>query len=633
LAKAPRTKPDGSFSVTVQPPSWTGDWRWHINARLPGYAHARSEPVAPGETPSVTLSRGTTLQGRVVDHAGRPAPNLHVTACWPSYDRRGVYPGVVSYDLTDTAGAFALRQVAPGSYCLWATAETVAPTVKTGVSVPASGAEGVVVQLPAPATLHGRLVYLGSGKPVHGVSVCVTQQDTSVARWAHPDADGRFVIRGLRPGEHTVVLDRPLEYPVMDGDDVVAAKLSEITVGGDRILDGEDLAVGQVSLAAAAGQVIDKTFHIAEGGTVKGVVVTPDGKPAPGAKVYLGWFARDMRARVLPLDHGHSHPLRAHRRILMRATPKGRFCLLGARPGACFVGAESADGRAGHSGYFGLPNLGVHEVKVVLSDRGTLTPPRAPEWVWAKYPPGPRTVLAPAEIRGRVVYLGTRDPVEGVEVALAWVGASDRAGRAVSDAQGRFVLANLPPGKHILRLRKDQPLVVRNGSARWTKEGGWEALSGEVVSDGVRLADAEVEVRLEEGQVLERSFGICEGGIVEGRVLGIDGRPVEGVSVSLWWARKANMPDYTPAEYLAKHPVSFTSRDSAKTDPEGRFRLERVFPGKYWLQARSPERWHALSGLFEVQDRATVSLDVTLTDSMTPLWPVVPQSMKDELWR
>jgi beta-lactamase regulating signal transducer with metallopeptidase domain/protocatechuate 3,4-dioxygenase beta subunit len=390
LAKAPHTGGDGSFSVSVLRPNWEGHWRWYVCARLPGYARVRSEPVHLGEPATLTLSRGVTVKGRVVDHGGRPAPNVHVTAYWPSYDRGGTYPGAVAHDVTNAAGAFTLRQVAPGSYCLWATGETVAPALATDVRVSEGGAENLVMPLPAPAELHGRLVYLGSGKPVRLVSPCVWQESAGVSRWAFPDADGRFVVRGLRPGEHAVLFDKASPYPVKDGDEVVAAEFPEVVIRADRALDGDEFTLRQVTLLVTEGQVIDRTFQLAEGGTVKGIVVTPDGKPVPNATVYIGWFGRDVNARVSPPEHGSVHPLRTHNRKMMVTTSKGRFCILKAPPGACFVGAKTTDGRAGHTAFFDLPNLGTREVRITLSDSGTMQPHLVPEWVWAKYPPDPR---------------------------------------------------------------------------------------------------------------------------------------------------------------------------------------------------------------------------------------------------
>jgi protocatechuate 3,4-dioxygenase beta subunit len=159
-------------------------------------------------------------------------------------------------------------------------------------------------------------------------------------------------------------------------------------------------------------------------------------------------------------------------------------------------------------------------------------------------PPGPvRIVLEPgARIAGRVV---TED---GKPIAGAGVYASHgegglgrgrgRMGAGRTDEMGRFELGGLEPGRLVLRAVAPGYLAA---------EARVEAVAGEEAP----------EVRI----VLRR------GAVVTGRVLGPDGAPVPGADVRVL--------------QTSREDVLFAmARESARTDAEGRYRLEGVEEGR-----------------------------------------------------
>ena len=206
-----------------------------------------------------------------------------------------------------------------------------------------------------------------------------------------------------------------------------------------------------------------------------GVVLDPDGRPVPGASV-TAW--RDE-------SRGYSIPDAAlARRLDPRHTStdeRGEFLLE-------------------------LPPGEPHEMEV--RDHGALF---APARYGDRYA-GERVVVtlsAGAEVHGRVLRAADGSPVPDAELRFLsrWneiLGAE--FARATSDAQGRFLVGGLPPGK------------------LWI-----EALPP-------RAAQAHVEVELRAGERLERDLRVEDGDVVHGVVLDAwTDLPIAGASVSASW--------------------------------------------------------------------------------------------------
>jgi hypothetical protein len=221
-----------------------------------------------------------------------------------------------------------------------------------------------------------------------------------------------------------------------------------------------------------AGQVSERTLRVTRGASLAGYVVDSDGRAVPGAEV-IAW-CREFFDPSKPPDR------------VTQSAADGSFAL--AHLGRKFQVSASAPG--------------------MTSVRG----------IQGELPPGEqvgdaRLVLAPAiELRGRVLGLGDA-PVEHADVSLSTGMHADNGevsvhggvhalqpvvGRALSNASGKFVLGPIP--------RRVWP-------ARVSAKGylGWQ---GSLDPD-----------------LLEHVIRLDPGAELAGRVLGFDGRPVEGAKV------------------------------------------------------------------------------------------------------
>jgi beta-lactamase regulating signal transducer with metallopeptidase domain len=415
--------------------------------------------------------------------------------------------------------------------------------------------------------------------------------------WAENSNDGPQGPSSSPPGVQPWVVevdDEPEAAPRTDADGRFSIPIAEGAVQpGEAFFVHVHLA-GYAPLRSARTKVnADVRLVLPPGHLLEGQVLHSGGRPASGVQVLSYWPT-------------------------FRGTPR--------KTGIAAATVTGTDGK------YKLGPLGAGEYD--LRVKGEEIPPVAK--VGLTVPVAVETdatfhLPASAEIRGRVVYLGTQNPVSGVRVILN-LPQADLTRRATSDDQGRFVLRGLPAGEHLVLLRKSEPLTGRHVGMVMDREGNIAVVSGEVTG-GDQLASGEVTVKLAEGEVLERSFAVCDGGIIEGRVLGADGQPVPRAHVSLVRVIKSNLPDYTPASFLATHPVSFSSQIVAETDADGRFRVNHIWPRSYYVEARSPDRHYGVSAFFPVQDRQTASVEVTITDATSPPSPDVPQSLREEAWR
>lgn len=138
-------------------------------------------------------------------------------------------------------------------------------------------------------------------------------------------------------------------------------------------------------------------------------------------------------------------------------------------------------------------------------------------------------------IAGRLVDAATASPVAEAEVALPDAGPAGRT--AETRADGRFVIANLAPGRYRLSAAKDG----------FGPRGAVVALAGDPCA-------ALIEIRLPRLAV------------VTGRVFDQDGAPVSRARVA------ALRPGLAP---LA----------SATSDDQGEYRMFGIPPGRYWIRA------------------------------------------------
>jgi hypothetical protein len=185
-------------------------------------------------------------------------------------------------------------------------------------------------------------------------------------------------------------------------------------------------------------------------------------------------------------------------------------------------------------------------------------------------------------LEGRVVARGTGAPVAGASVDVSPYGSNGDSGRAVTDGSGQFSVGGLAPGSYDL-------VVSAPGFSTLNRR----ALT---VSAGERFP---VEIQLEGT------------GAVEGQVRDSAGQPVVGAQV-VGGDRWAGSLSGVPAE--------------ARTDAEGRYRLDGLFAGTQSITARREGATLGSSQRVAIKAGATEKVDFTLAETGTVEGVIRPAS-------
>ncbi len=259
-----RSGPDGTFRREGLPAG-----RYSVAASAEGFTTSASAEVTVslGDTASAgTLHLQTALRiaGVVRMRGGGPVEGVEVTA-------RGV-GDTSAEDTTGDDGAFEIEDLAAGTYVLEARAPSFAfgpsgrPNVRrASVEGVRAGTEGLVIEVEPGLVVRGAVVGPGGAEIDGGfVHVRPKRTDTAAATDGEPEfvpsttiQAGKFEVVGLDPGEHVLAIQAP----------GYARKEVEVSAGTTDL---------RVALERAAT------------GTVRGVVVLPDGRPAAEAFVELG---------------------------------------------------------------------------------------------------------------------------------------------------------------------------------------------------------------------------------------------------------------------------------------------------------------------------------------------------------
>jgi len=265
--------PKGRFAVSHLP---AGSWDLTVQATgfapltVPGLAVPEGKGAS--DLGTVVLSPGAAVEGRVVDTEGKPIDGAEVRAT--SRDLHGMPFRLPSRDpgpadaFTAADGSFRLTDRAPGeSLDVDVSHPAYGPGTAQGVVVPT--AEPVRIVLQARARVSGRT--LGKdGKAIAGARVSLSEMvamslgGRSMMRpnnWksAVTDEDGAFAFTEVAPGTVEVRAE--------------ALRHQAAELKGLEAKPGQELAGVDLLLPAAA--------------TVEGRVVSPDGRPVPGAEVTL----------------------------------------------------------------------------------------------------------------------------------------------------------------------------------------------------------------------------------------------------------------------------------------------------------------------------------------------------------
>lgn len=164
-------------------------------------------------------------------------------------------------------------------------------------------------------------------------------------------------------------------------------------------------------------------------------------------------------------------------------------------------------------------------------------------------------------IRGRVVAADTNMPLRGARV-LAFINDGQPPREAVTDADGRYEIAQLPAGAFMVSASMDGYLAFMYGQRR------------------VRLMETGTEVNVAAGQTVERvDISLPRAGVIVVRLTDATGEPVEGAFVQIQQHREgANRQ-----RILTSVPTG--ARGMRRTDDRGEFRAFGLMPGEYTVRA------------------------------------------------
>jgi Carboxypeptidase regulatory-like domain len=461
-----------------------------------GSCRRRRDPVllTTGGAP-VAMSRATAfIRGRVVDRRDRPVPDARILA-FAAPDAGGdLAPLPVA---TDFDGSFAIESLAAGAYRVLIEATGFPATERSGIAAPASG---LVLRLDGEGrSIAGRVELAGA--PTVEATVALGPEAGGPVRQTRTRGDGGFVFGGLGAGSYALRA-------------AAGALVSQVAHGVEV---GRDGARAPLRLTLEPGQMI------------AGRVVEDAGAGLDGVEV---------RAELAALAPGED-PLPVVSRTDSRASftlgpfLPGSYRLTAARPGYVLRRAPTID-----LGDPGATPAVVLELLRGASVTGRVTNARG----------------APvASARVRCVASAMDDlTVETGPLPLAAEAAAlpSGAGRALgstrvalADGSGRFVVADLIPGRY--RVEVAHP--------------GLEPMR----TDELVLAPGQ---RRDLG-----TLGLRDGFPVEGRVVDDGGSPIEGARVVI-----AGGSQGEPAAGLY-----------ALTDPGGRFSLA-VPAGSYEVVASAP---------------------------------------------
>ncbi|HUQ01679.1 MAG TPA: carboxypeptidase regulatory-like domain-containing protein [Kofleriaceae bacterium] len=242
------TDADGRFRMVGVLPG-----RRQLSATADGYRSRLVDVnVIAGENDevTVTLEAATTVQGRVVDEAGKPAEGTTITL--REGERWRMREADILSAVSQEDGVFAVDGVLPGSYAI-----DLAPFQETkdtvpSIDVPAGGVKDLTIVVARGSSVAG--VVTRSGKPLGGARVYV--QNGGGRMQAISEIDGRFLLRGIAPGTHELYGES-----IQDG---AFSRGPTVTVE-----QGADLKGVAIDLALA--------------GSIAGTVVDQHGTPVSGA--------------------------------------------------------------------------------------------------------------------------------------------------------------------------------------------------------------------------------------------------------------------------------------------------------------------------------------------------------------
>jgi protocatechuate 3,4-dioxygenase beta subunit len=258
--------PDGTFEyVDVRPGNY------FLIAEAPGYAGGRSNQVTVGQADKregveIRMVKGATIVGRVMDSQNKPVADATVSLEVPATnDPGGLFMSLIAKQLrrdvkearTGSDGTFRLENVLDGKFALKVRHPDYGPFDDVGSFEVGKGGEITRpdVILRRGASVFGRVVKPdGAPDPQAMIQIAPVGaggMGGANQRQAATDADGRYEVRGLTPGEYQVIL----------------AQRGGVIDLGSLIMQAQANAVrnGTAPVSGGSSLPMPKTYMLAEG--------------------------------------------------------------------------------------------------------------------------------------------------------------------------------------------------------------------------------------------------------------------------------------------------------------------------------------------------------------------------------
>ncbi|MDA1193896.1 MAG: carboxypeptidase regulatory-like domain-containing protein, partial [Planctomycetota bacterium] len=484
-----------------------------------------------------TLVKGGNLTGVVTDEAtGKPVVGARVAVYvgemgWGGRVEAGA-KAAADVRQTDEQGRFYFAAISPGpvssavvqaSGYVSESFSAFPPPGNSWPSVEAEATTEVVVVLKRGGSVRGIVKTAEGGTPVQGAEVTIMQTGWAAmaSMWVGTPsgvtgADGVYVLTGVTPGTYRLL--------------AVAGGFSP--PGGE---EGVEITIGE------GGGAVERDLELIAAGSVTGTIRDPAGEPIAGGRI---------RIRPGPTEgeggRGGRRGANMAREILTSGTrpadrtdESGVYRLEGLGTDTMWVvQAESDEYVSGESKPFKLAAGELKELDITMLPGGSLRGVVVGE-------SGQRLAGARVQVGRLPDELLGRSRISGWEAQRAFDGDV-----IVTDEEGRFFAPNLKPGRQLVRATKDD-----------------------------YVAHFKRNISIAPGQAFENyTIALNRGEIIEGVVLGADGRPVPRATVSVTTDPNpgGEQEADTGNETEDVEPTMF-----ARADEQGRFKIENIKPGVY----------------------------------------------------
>ncbi|KQR12076.1 carboxypeptidase regulatory-like domain-containing protein [Cellulomonas sp. Leaf334] len=590
--------------------------RWRARGlRLAATAGLAALVVGGTSVPATAAGPGLGAVGGTITVPEGQSPS----SVWVSGTSTGSGEWLSFSAMVDEDGSYLAQDVTPGTYVVeFATGssdmvpefydDAASQTLASVVTVEADATSDVDASLELGATVEGRVTD-ADGLPVDGASVSVSDTSSTLGyRWTNTDENGEYHVGGLRAGSYRISVMAPWGSALADtyyggtswqtattlpiaaraeltGMDVVMPKAAVVT--GRLLRAGAPVDLGTVTFTSATDGSSTTTGTTTDGTFTKSLVpgtyiVRFDGPYNSGTTTQY-WQGASTQAGATPLvlTSGQSTPLGDvtlidGAAIAGTVTDAAGAPVAGASVWVTAPTGGSAQATTDATGSYRASGLTAGDYKVQFSGpSGSLLRSEyyddAQQWMDADAVTSTGTgtvsgIDAELEIGGGVS--GRVLDADGRPLPGAYVSASSRSGlsgvwmSASTDTDGNYSLGGLAAGDWTFQIQ------APSGST-FATEWYLDATSG---------SDAEV-VSIKAGVRTELDDVSLERGVtLTGRVVGPDGSPVRGASVS------PRIGDSFPP--------------SAVTGDDGTYTLRGLRPGAYELYVGAPLDGPLLSGYY-----------------------------------